>query len=114
MIVLVSNYSTSWSQSDIPSTGELSKSDSVFVSLQAIKIANAKMIELKYEKEINKHYLDVICADSIIIDGLHNNAEYNKINYEKEIKYITKQRNIAITIGSATNLLLFMLLLLSL
>ena len=113
MILLVSNYSMSWSQNDIPSTGGLSKADSVFVSLQAIKIANAKMIELKYEKEINKHYLDVICADSIIIDCLRNNAEYNKMNYEKEIKYITKQRNRAIAIGSGSSLLLFILLIIA-
>lgn len=114
MILLVLNYSMSWSQNNISSTGVLSKPDSVFVSLQAIKIANAKMIELKYEKEINKHYLDVICADSIIIDALRNNAEYNKIKYEEEIKYITKQRNKAIAIGGSSSLLLFILLLISL
>lgn len=114
MILLVSNYSMSWSQNNISSTGGLLKTDSVFVSLQAIKIANAKMIELKYEKEINKHYLDVICADSIIIDCLRNNAEYNKMNYEKEIKYISKQRNRAIIIGSGSSLLLLILLLISL
>ena len=113
MILLVLNYSTSWSQNNISSTGGLSKTDSVVVSLQAIKIANAKMVELKYEKEINKHYLDVICADSIIIDGLRNNAEYNKMNYEKEIKYITKQRNRAIAIGSGSSLLLFILLMIA-
>ena len=110
MILLVLNYSMSWSQSNIHPTGGLSKTDSVFVSLQAIKIANAKMIELKYEKEINKHYLDIICADSILIECLRNNAQYNKMNYEKEIKHITKQRNRAIAIGSGSSLLLFILL----
>lgn len=113
MILLVLNYSISWSQSNIPSTGELSKTDSVFVSLQAIKIANAKMIELKYEKEINKHYLDVICTDSIIIDNLRNNAEYSKIKHEQEIKHIIKQRNRAIAIGGGSSLLLFILLMIA-
>jgi hypothetical protein len=103
----------SWCQNNIPSTWGVSKPDSVFVSLQAIKIANAKMIELKYEKEINKHYLDVICADSIIIDGLCNNAEYSKVKHEQEIKYITKQRNKAIIIGSGSSLLLFILLMIA-
>ena len=49
MILLLLTYSTSWSQNNI-------EQDSVLVPLSAIKVANAKMIELEYEKQLNRQF----------------------------------------------------------
>lgn len=75
------------------STGELdNRSDSVLISYNDLKIVNSKLIELKYEKEININLRNIISNDSIIIDN------YSKLNkqlvndYNKSIK----QRNIVI------------------
>lgn len=113
MILLVSNYSMSWCQSNkYFSTGEL-KQDSVLINVNAIKIANAKMIELKYEKEINKHLAECIRIDSTIIVSLQNNAKYSELKYKENINQIVKQRNRAILHGSITSgVLLFLLILL--
>lgn len=93
MIVLLS-YSTSWCQNKhtIPFTGVLEQGDTLIeVPISTIKIANSKMIELKYQKEINANLKQVVANDSIIISGLKNNVLYEQ-NKAKEYK---KQRNIA-------------------
>lgn len=114
MILLVSSYSTSWCQNDsIPLTGDM-KPDSVLISINAIKVANAKMIELKYEKEINRNLRDCVQNDSILIDALSTNLAACKINAETKITEIKKQRNIAIGAGSGTSLLLLVLLIIAL
>lgn len=110
MTLLVLSYSTSWCQNDsIPSTG-VGEPDSVLVAISAIKVANAKMIELKYEKEINKNLRDCIQNDSILISALSTNLSACEINKDKEVAEIKKQRNIAILAGSTTSLLLLILL----
>ena len=114
MILLVSNYFMSWCQNSISSTGVLNKTDSALVSIIAIKQANVKMIELKYEKEINKHLMDIIHNDSIIICNIQDNARISELNYAEDIHKLKIQRNKAIIIGSGSSLLLFILLLLSL
>ena len=57
MILLLWTCSTSWCQSNladsIPLTGKEMQTDSVLVPISALRVANAKMIELQYEKEIN-------------------------------------------------------------
>jgi hypothetical protein len=71
MIVLLSICSTSWSQND----NTRHNSDSALIAIDAIRVANAKMIELKYEKEINSNLLEVIKTDSILIANLQNNLD---------------------------------------
>lgn len=112
MTLLVLSYSTSWCQNDsIPPTG-VGESDSVLVAISAIKVANAKMIELKYEKEINRNLRDCIQNDSILISALSTNLSACEINSNNKIAEIKKQRNIAILAGSSINLLLLLIMIL--
>ena len=92
MIVLLS-YSTSWCQNNvtIPFTGELEPTDTlVEVPLNTLRIANSKMLELKFEKEINGNLKEIMYNDSIIITSLQNNVV---LEQQKSKKY-KKQRNI--------------------
>ena len=109
MIVLL-NYSTSWCQNDnttSSSTGGLTaKSDSVLIAYDDLRKANAKMVELKYEKEINDSLLSIIANDEIII------GEYNhKIDaLNKQIKQENKKYKVAVLGGLIISLSLSTLL----
>ena len=86
MIALLS-YSTSWCQSNVShsSTGEqYGKSDSVLISYDDIKVVNAKLIQLKYEKEINDSLRVIIKNDDKIIKEY--NIEFLEIKCEDEKK----------------------------
>lgn len=105
MIVLL-NYSTSWSKNDtdtIPSTGELTcPLDSVLISFDDLRKANAKMVELKYEKEINDSLRSIIINDDKIIRSYDG-----KVNtLKKQIVQVKRQRNIASGIGIGIAILL--------
>lgn len=95
MIVLLS-YSTSWCQNEqdtIPSTGErISAPDSVLIAFDDLRKANAKMVELKYEKEINDSLRSIIVNDDKII------REYTSWNNSltKQITSYKRQRNVAV------------------
>lgn len=92
MIVLLS-YSTSWCQSRdcISSTGEqFGKVDSILISYKDLRIVNAKLIQLKYEKEINDSLRVIINNDDKIIKEYNNNIKILNTNINKVIK----QRNI--------------------
>ena len=95
MIVLLS-CSTSWCQNDnatISSTGELAaSSDSVLIAFDDLRKANAKMVELKYEKEINDSLRSIIKNDDIIMRKYSSNVDALK----KQVKQVTRQRNLAI------------------
>ena len=95
MIVLLS-CSTSWCQNDnatIPSTGELTATpDSVLISFDDLRKANAKMVELKYEKEINDSLRSIIKNDDIIMREYSRNVDALK----KQVKQTKRQRNLAI------------------
>lgn len=119
--IVVLNCSTSWCQSKvgrsgvepdtIPSTGGLEQTDSlVLIPISAIKVANAKMIELKYEKEINNKLVNIIKNDSIVVYGL--NTELDNVLRESDIKIrkIKKERNIFI-VTTVTAALISLLLL---
>lgn len=118
MILLLWTCSTSWCQSNfpdsIPLTGEEMHIDSVLVPISALKVANAKMIELKYEKEINEQLRGLIQTDSNIIDALSTNLTACEMNTEIKVAEIKKQRNIAIGAGAGTSLIFLILLILSL
>lgn len=95
MIVLLS-CSTSWCQNDnttISSTGELTASpDSVLVAFDDLRKANAKMVELKYEKEINDSLRSIIKNNDIIMREYSRNVDALK----KQIIQAKKQRNLAV------------------
>ena len=94
-IVLLS-CSISWCQNDnatIPSTGELTASpDSVLIAFDDLRKANAKMVELKYEKEINDSLRSIIKNDDIIMRKYSSNVDALK----KQVKQVKRQRNLAI------------------
>ena len=94
-IVLLS-CSTSWCQNDnatISSTGELTASpDSVLIAFDDLRKANAKMVELKYEKEINDSLRSIIKNDDIIMREYSSNVDALK----KQITQAKKQRNLAV------------------
>ena len=109
MIVLLS-YSTSWCQNDntiSSSTGGLTaKSDSVLIAYDDLRKANAKMVELKYEKEINDSLRSIIKNNEIII------GEYNrKVDaLNKQIKQENKKYKVAACRGLLISLSLGTLL----
>lgn len=90
------------------------KQDSVLVSIDALRIANVKMIELKYEKIINQNLLDVIYNDSLIIDALNTNWAYCEREARESNSKLRKQRNRAIEIGGGTSVVLLILLIIAL
>lgn len=95
MIVLLS-CSTSWCQNDnttIPSTGEpIATPDSVLISFDDLRKANAKMVELKYQKEINDSLRSIIKNDDVIMREYKRNADALK----EQVKQVKRQRNLAI------------------
>ena len=109
MIVLLS-YSTSWCQSDnttISSTGELTaKSDSVLIAYDDLRKANAKMVELKYEKEINDSLRSIVFNDEIIIGECNRKVNVLK----KQIKQENKKYKVAVLGGLLISLSLSTLL----
>ena len=108
MIVLLS-CSTSWCQNDnttIPSTGELTASnDSVLIAFDDLRKANAKMVELKYEKEINDSLRSIIKNDDIIMREYSSNVDALK----KQVKQVKRQRNLAVGGGILVTLSLAIL-----
>ena len=108
MIVLLS-CSTSWCQNDnatISSTGELTASpDSVLIAFDDLRKANAKMVELKYQKEINDSLRSIIKNDDIIMRKYSSNVDALK----KQITQAKKQRNLAVGGGLLTTISLALL-----
>ena len=94
-IVLLS-CSISWCQNDnatIPSTGELTASpDSILIAFDDLRKANAKMVELKYEKEINDSLRSIIKNDDIIMREYSSNINALK----KQITQAKKQCNLTV------------------
>lgn len=93
MIVLLS-CSISWSKNEnnqILSTGELiNSSDSVLVSYEDLRKANAKMVELKYQKEINDSLMSIIANDGIIRREYDNNINVLKKQIKQENRKFKK------------------------
>ena len=105
MIALLS-YSTSWCQSNIitsSSTGEITVSrDSVLIAFDDLRKVNTKMVELKYEKEINDSLHSIIKNDDIIIQEYSSNVNALK----KQVKQVKIQRNFAVSGGLLVTLFL--------
>ena len=90
MIVLLSYSINSSSKSLTSFTGRIEQ-DSITIAISDIRKANAKLIELSYEKDINKNLRQIIRNDSIL-------AEQTRQRYillDRSCKKIKKQRNIA-------------------
>ena len=87
----------------IPSTG---RQDSVLIAYDDLRKVNSKLIELKYEKEINKNLKDIIANDSIAINNLRNGISSINSDCERSNKRIKRQRNVAGGIGIISIILL--------
>ena len=90
MIVLLSCSINSSSKSLTSSTGRIEQ-DSVTIAISDIRKANAKLIELSYEKDINKNLRQIIVNDSILAEQ----ARQRYILLDRSCKKIKKQRNVA-------------------
>lgn len=90
MIVLLNcSMNLFGSNTNDSSTGELA-SDSVLIAYDDLRIVNSKLVELKYEKEINSKLRQTIHNDSIIY--LNVSQLNDKLN--KDYKKVSKQRTI--------------------
>ena len=107
------SYSTSWCQTNktptLSLTGEL-QSDTICIPIELLKVANAKMVELDYEKQINQNLREIVYNDSIVIADLRNTIEHNEVVYNNTLTKVELQRNIAF----GTSGLLLVLLIISL
>jgi hypothetical protein len=103
MIVLLSCSINSSSKSLTSSTGRIEQ-DSVTIAISDIRKANAKLIELSYEKDINKNLRQIIRNDSILAEQ----ARQRYILLDRSCKKVTKQRNIAYCSAGATIILLIL------
>ena len=103
MIVLLSYSINSSSKVYIPFTGGL-KHDSIKVAIDDLRKANTKLIELSYEKDINKNLRQIIRNDSILAEQ----ARQRYILLDRSCKKVTKQRNIACCSAASAIILLIL------
>lgn len=90
MIVLLNcSMNLFGSNANDSSTGELA-SDSVLIAYDDLRIVNSKLVELKYEKEINSKLRQTIHNDSII----YSNVSQLNDKLNKDYKKVSKQRTI--------------------
>lgn len=103
MIVLLSCSINSSSKVHMPFTGGL-EHDSIKVAIDDLRKANAKLIELSYEKDINKNLRQIIRNDSILAEQ----ARQRYILLDRSCKKITKQRNVACCSAAGAIILLIL------
>ena len=103
MIVLLSCSINSSSKSLSSSTGRIEQ-DSVTIAISDIRKANAKLIELSYEKDINKNLRQIIRNDSVLAEQ----ARQRYILLDRSCKKVTRQRNVAYCGVGATIVLLIL------
>ena len=106
MIVLLSCSINSSSKSLTSSTGRIEQ-DSVTIAISDIRKANAKLIELSYEKDINKNLRQIIVNDSVLAEQ----ARQRYILLDRSCKKIKKKRNIAYCSSGVAIILLILSLL---
>lgn len=90
----------SWCQSDTTYIFSKGEADSVLVSYNDLRVANAKMTELKYEKAINDSLRKVIVIDNTLIESYRNQS----YKYETEVNKTKRERNLATILGVAGTL----------
>lgn len=87
----------------IPSTG---RQDSVLIAYDDLRKVNSKLIELEYEKEINKNLRNIITNDSVAIHSLRSRIYNMDGDCNRRVKTLKKERNIAGGIGIVAIVLL--------
>lgn len=78
--------------------------DSIKVAIDDLRKANTKLIELSYEKDINKNLRQIIVNDSVLAEQ----ARQRYILLDRSCKKVTKQRNVACC-GAAGAIILLIL-----
>jgi len=105
MTVLLS-YSTNLLASEGDTISSTGRQDSVLIAYDDLRKVNSKLIELNYEKEINKNLSDIIYNDSIVIDNLKSSIYRISADADKRVKMMKKQRNVATGVGIVSIILL--------
>ena len=103
MIALLSYSINSSSKVYIPFTGGLEQ-DSIKVAIDDLRKANTKLIELSYEKDINKNLRQIVRNDSVLAEQ----ARQRYILLDRSCKKVTRQRNVAYCGVGATIVLLIL------
>ena len=98
MIALLS-YSINLLASEHDTISSTGRQDSVLIAYDDLRKVNGKLIELEYEKDINKHLSSIIYNDSIAIHGLRNRIQTMETDCERRVKNVKQERNIAGGIG---------------
>lgn len=87
----------------IPSTG---RQDSVLIAYDDLRKVNGKLIELEYEKEVNRNLKNIIANDSLAINNLKSGIALISADADKRVKAVKRERNIAGGIGIVAIVLL--------
>ena len=87
----------------IPSTG---RQDSVLIAYDDLRKVNSKLIELEYEKSINRHLKVILTNDSMAISSLRDRIYNMDRDCKRTVKRYKRQRNIAEGIGLGAIILL--------
>ena len=103
MIVLLSYSINSSSKVYMPFTGGL-EHDSIKVAIDDLRKANTKLIELSYEKDINKNLRQIIRNDSVLAEQ----ARQRYILLDRSCKKVIKQRNVACCSAAGAIILLIL------
>ena len=100
-MILLLSYSKSWCQSELPisSKGDV---DSVLVSYNDLRIANSKMIELKYQKAANDTLRAIVANDRVIIGKLNESLEKYKVVNDNLNNVSKKQKKNLVIFKSTT------------
>ena len=100
-MILLLSYSKSWCQSEssILSKGDV---DSVLVSYNDLRIANSKMIELKYQKAANDTLRAIVANDRVIIGKLNESLEKYKVVNDNLNNVSKKQKKNLVIFKSTT------------
>lgn len=107
--IVLLNCSTSWCQNNSKSfsTGELAK-DSVLIAYDDLRKVNAKLIELKYTKEINDSLKSIVTNQDVIIKDykvVNNNLQKELTKSNKKSKYLSYGIVVSLLIAIGTILI---------
>lgn len=105
MIALLS-YSTNSLANEGDSISSTGGQDSILIAYNDLRKVNSKLIELSYEKEINKELKAIIVNDSCAIDNLKRRIDNDARTYEKRVQQVKKQRNTAYGVTALSIVLL--------
>lgn len=102
MIAPLSCFTSSYANNDCSLLW--GSNDSTLISYNDLRLVNSKLIELEYTKQINDKYKELHKVDSTSIVVLNNNIK----NVSNKVRKITKERNIAISVGVVSIILLIL------